>query len=259
MTEEIISRDNERIKRACRLRESAAARRAEGAFFAEGLRLCADLAQNLEPLEIFYTKELLARCPRLARLAGRAAVVSGPVSEKLSDTRAPQGVFCVFPRTVRPLSALRPGGRFLCLEHVQDPANVGTLARSAAAFGFSGVVLCGGCADPFSPKAVRASMGALARVDIFFADETKQALGAFKEHGIPCVAAALQGSAPLADVDASALSRGAALWIGNEGGGLSREAVAGADVVVRIPMARGVESLNAAAAGSILLWYFREV
>ena len=204
MTEVIASRDNERVKRACKLRDSGARRAAEGRFLAEGLRLCTDLART------------------------------------------------------KTLEAVRGGGRYVCLEHIQDPANVGALLRSAAAFGFAGAVLCGNCADPFSPKAARASMGTLAKVDIIFADETGQALAAFKACGIPSFAAALQNSVPLERVDTQRLP-GAALLIGNEGNGLLPGTVAAADKAVRIPMAAGVESLNAAVAGGVLLWHFREV
>ena len=165
MTEVIASRDNERVKRACKLRDSGARRAAEGRFLAEGLRLCTDLAQRLPPEEVYCTQKLLDAHPELAALGGRHFLVSDAVAAKLSDTKAPQGLFCVFPRRTKTLEAVRGGGRYVCLEHIQDPANVGALLRSAAAFGFAGAVLCGNCADPFSPKAARASMGTLAKVD----------------------------------------------------------------------------------------------
>ena len=102
MSEPILSRDNARVKHACRLRESPAARREEGLFFAEGLRLCQDLAQGLDPVEAFCTPALLAAHPECAGLAGGCTVVSEQVAEKLSGTRTPQGVFCLFPcRTTR--------------------------------------------------------------------------------------------------------------------------------------------------------------
>ena len=258
MSEPILSRDNARVKHACRLRESPAARREEGLFFAEGLRLCQDLAQGLDPVEAFCTPALLAAHPECAGLAGGCTVVSEQVAEKLSGTRTPQGVFCLFPCRTTRLSGLLPGKRYVCLEHVQDPANVGALLRSAAAFDFHGAVLCGRCADPFSPKAARASMGALARLDIFCEDEIKPVLAAFHSIGAYMVAAAMAGSVPLPSADPRAHA-GMAVWIGNEGNGLEADTIAAADAVVRIPMAGGVESLNAAVAGSILLWHFREV
>ncbi len=258
MPETIQSRENVRVKRACALRDSAARRREEGLFFAEGLRLCMDLAERIAPAEVYYTQRLLQQHPQAAQLAGQGFLISEAVAEKLSDTRAPQGLFALFPRKTAALSALRRGGRYLCLEHVQDPANVGALLRSAAAFGFEGAVLCGACADPFAPKAARASMGSLARLSLLFAEETKQAIDAFHACGIPVVAAALRNSVPLDAADA-ACPDGVALFIGNEGNGLAPQTVAAADQAVRIPMANGVESLNAAAAGSVLLWHFRGV
>ena len=142
MTEVIASRDNERVKRACKLRDSGARRAAEGRFLAEGLRLCTDLAQRLPPEEVYCTQKLLDAHPELAALGGRHFLVSDAVAAKLSDTKAPQGLFCVFPRRTKTLEAVRGGGRYVCLEHIQDPANVGALLRSAAAFGFAGAVLC---------------------------------------------------------------------------------------------------------------------
>ena len=141
MTEVIASRDNERVKRACKLRDSGARRAAEGRFLAEGLRLCTDLAQRLPPEEVYCTQKLLDAHPELAALGGRHFLVSDAVAAKLSDTKAPQGLFCVFPRRTKTLEAVRGGGRYVCLEHIQDPANVGALLRSAAAFGFAGAVL----------------------------------------------------------------------------------------------------------------------
>lgn len=258
MQETIQSRENERVKHACALRDSAARRRAEGLFFAEGLRLCTDLAQSLSPVEVYYTQRLLDAHPAVAGLPGRHALVGEAVADKLSDTRSPQGLFCVFPREVQTFSALRRGGRYLCMEHVQDPANVGALLRSAAAFGFEGAVLCGACADPFAPKAARASMGTLLRMALVFADETKQAIDAFHEYGVTVVAAALEHSVPL-ETAGTAFPGGVAVLIGNEGGGLLPQTIAAADTAVRIPMANGVESLNAAVAGSVLLWHFRGV
>lgn len=92
------------------------------------------------------------RTRELAALGGRHFLVSDAVAAKLSDTKAPQGLFCVFPRRTKTLEAVRGGGRYVCLEHIQDPANVGALLRSAAAFGFAGAVLCGNCARPILPQ-----------------------------------------------------------------------------------------------------------
>lgn len=256
--ERIDSRASEKVKALCRLRDSAGERRARGAFLAEGLRLCTDLAESCPVQTVLFTEKALAGCPALAQLGGREAerVLIGPaVAEKLADTRASQGVFAVFALPQMG-GAVAPGSRCLVLEHVQNPDNVGALARSAAAFGFGRLMLCGACADPFSPKALRASMGALARLRLHRFENVPAAAAALRAAGVPLWAAALDGSRPLDEMPAPGPA-GAALLIGNEGSGLSGEALAAADGAVRIPMAAGVESLNAAVAGGVLLWHLR--
>lgn len=251
----LTSRDNRAVKEACRLRDSAAARREQGLFFAEGLRLCADLAATCPLRGLYVTEEALAAHPQLKALGTEPVLIGGPVAEKLSDTRAPQGVFALLglPPAPAPLAA---GERVLVLEQVQDPANVGALLRSAAAFGFGRVLLCAGCADPFAPKALRASMGAVGRLALEWRQDTAVAVQELRALGIPVWAAALAGSLPL-DKASAAPGQGVAVIIGNEGNGLAAATVAAADGAVRIPMAGGVESLNAAVAGGVLLWHFR--
>ena len=129
MTEVIASRDNERVKRACKLRDSGARRAAEGRFLAEGLRLCTDLAQRLPPEEVYCTQKLLDAHPELAALGGRHFLVSDAVAAKLSDTKAPQGLFCVFPRRTKTLEAVRGGGRYVCLEHTGPRQRGGAAAQ----------------------------------------------------------------------------------------------------------------------------------
>ena len=145
------SRTAEKVKALCRLRDSAKERAETGCFLAEGLRLCRDIAQYLPARELYATEKMLSEHPELTSLAAQTFEISDAVAEKLSDTKTTQGVFALFERPA-PLETLRPGGRYLALEHVQDPANLGALLRSASAFGFEGVLLCSHCADWFSPK-----------------------------------------------------------------------------------------------------------
>jgi TrmH family RNA methyltransferase len=256
MIQRITSRENEAVKRVCKLRDSAAARAEAKCFFAEGLRLCADLVQVLPLQEVYYTQTALERWPHIAQWPGAHVLVSDSVAQKLAATQTPQGVFGVFEGRHSSLQDIAAGEHWLLLEHVQDPANVGALLRSAAAFGYNGVALCAHCADPYSPKAVRASMSCVGRLKLVVCESVQDAAAALRQVDIPLVAAALQRSVPL-DEAPSADARGVALLVGNEGNGLTAAALDLADTVVRIPMAAGVESLNAAAAGSVLLWHFR--
>ena len=145
MDEKITSRENAKIKYACRLSSSAAFRRSEGRFLAEGRKLCPELARGAQLETLFYTEDAMARCPELADLPGEHYLVEDHVADKLADVGTHQGVFGVFRTPVHTLDEVHTGGRYLALERVQDPGNVGTLLRSAAAFGFDGVLLSDGC------------------------------------------------------------------------------------------------------------------
>ena len=178
------------------------------------------------------------------------------MAEKLAEGASHQGVFGVFQRPAARFEDLPVPGRLLALERVQDPGNVGALLRSAAAFGFEGILLSPGCADPFGPKALRASMGAAARLKVVPTPHLPDALAALRQKGVTALAAALYNSRPLDEVPA-ALPGGVCLVIGSEGQGLTDAAIAACDAAVRIPITDKVESLNAGVAGSVLLWHFR--
>ena len=162
--EKITSRENAKVKYACRLASSGAFRRAEGRFLAEGRKLCPELCRGAELETLFCTESALEKCPELSELPGEHYLVEDHVADKLADVGTHQGVFGVFRTPVHPLEEVKTGGRYLALERVQDPGNVGTLLRSAAAFGFDGVLLSDGCASVFAPKTLRASMGAAVRI-----------------------------------------------------------------------------------------------
>ena len=255
----ITSRENPRIKRACALRDSEKQRAAAGLFFAEGPKLCLELARGCRAAELYATAPALAHTPALAALGPAVVEITQPVAEKLAGTRSTQGVFALFETPATdPAPLLATARRILALEAVQDPGNVGTLLRSAAAFGFDAVLLGPGCAAPFSPKVLRASMGAAGRLPLGVCADLLAALGALRGRGVACLAAALYKARPL-DAVGTQFPGGVCVVIGSEGQGLSDAAIAACSAAVRIPMTDRVESLNAGVAGSILLWHFRGV
>ena len=255
----ITSRENPRIKRACALRDSEKQRAAAGLFFAEGPKLCLELARGCRAAKLYATAPALAHTPALAALGPAVVEITQPVAEKLAGTRSTQGVFALFETPATdPAPLLATARRILALESVQDPGNVGTLLRSAAAFGFDAVLLGPGCAAPFSPKVLRASMGAAGRLPLGVCADLPAALGALRGRGVACLAAALYKARPL-DAVGTQFPGGVCVVIGSEGLGLSDAAIAACSAAVRIPMTDRVESLNAGVAGSILLWHFRGV
>ena len=252
----VTSRDNAAVKAACQLRDSARARAEQGAFFAEGPKLCLELARGCALRTLYATEQALAHTPALAAFDAVTVPVSDPVAAKLAGTRSSQQVFGIFA-TPAPLPAVpETARRVLALDNVQDPGNVGTLLRSAAAFGFDAAVLGPGCAAPFAPKTLRASMGAAARLPLLFADDLPAVLEGLKGRGMACLAAALRGAKPLGAVSGP-WPGGICVAIGSEGQGLSEAVINACTAAVRIPMTDKVESLNAGAAGSVLLWHFR--
>ena len=252
----ITSRDNAGVKYACTLRDSEKQRAAEGLFFAEGPKLCLELAKSCTPRTAYATEAAMEKTPALESL--RPTLIAPHVAEKLAGTKTSQGVFVLFEQPAPPVERLDTATHILALEGVQDPGNVGTLLRSAAAFGFDGVLLSKGCAAPFAPKTLRASMGAAGRLPVAPVQDLPQALQQLRARGVVCLAAALYHSRPL-DEAPQGYPDGLCAVIGSEGQGLTDAAVQACDMAVRIPMTDLVESLNAGVAGSVLLWHFRGV
>ena len=258
MQEIITSRENAKIKYACKLAQSAAFRRSEGSFLAEGSKLCRELAKTLPLKVILYTEKALEKDPSLAKLCEQQYLVQPHVADKLSDATTTQGVFGIFQLPQPGFDVLRRGGHYLALERVQDPGNVGALVRSAAGFGFDAVVLGPGCASPYAPKTLRSSMGAAGRIPVLEVPSLPDALDHLRQQGVTCLAAALENSRPLSQVPGR-FEGGLCVVIGSEGQGLTEQAVNACQISVRIPMTDRVESLNAGVAGGVLLWHFRGV
>ena len=145
-----------------------------------------------------------------------------------------------------------PAKSYLALESVQDPANLGAALRTAEALGIGGAVLGGECCDMYSPKVLRASMGAVFRLPIFRAENMAQAVGSMNADGFATFAAVPDREAlPVTRAD---FSRPCVAVVGNEGNGLRPETIRACSISVNIPMAGRAESLNASASAVILMW-----
>ena len=244
--EAISSRKNQHIVRLRSLAADGAFRREQGEYLCDGIKLLREaLAQGAE-LRYVLWKEQAEALPGLAGV--KQYVAPADLFDYASPMKnSPGPVFTVaIPReeTDRPLE------NAIVLENVQDPGNVGTVLRTAKALGVSAVVLVGACADVYSPKATRATMGAIFRQRVLHADIP--ALKALAEkNGLPLYAAALSEQA--ADIRSLALEN-AMVCVGSEGQGLSRELMDACDRQLIIPMTPGSESLNAAVAASLILW-----
>ena len=248
----ITSRENSLMKLICALQSSAKARRENGLFVLEGLRICMDALENgvrFEQLVISdgaaekYPDEIV----RLSGGAARRVRVSDGLFRRLGDTDSPQGILALAPFPAVP-ALPKQGGRYVGLEQIADPTNLGAVARTAEALGVAGIVLSGGC-DPYAPKVLRASMGTLLRVPLFFAED----ITAFaRQAGLRTVACVVERTAP--PISSVAFADGDLLLIGNEANGLTDKTRRESALAVTIPMCGRAESLNAAAAAAIGMW-----
>jgi len=259
--ERIQSAQNPKIKQVVRLVSSARARREDGLFVLEGLRLCMDVVRSgLSGDTLLVTERVLAQNPQeveaLSAVCRQSYLISEPVSEKLSDTRNPQGIYCVVESLDKQtgrnkIIQLDPTGKYLLLENVQDPANLGAISRTAEALGLTGLIVSGGC-DTTAPKALRASMGALLRMPVFVTASVSDLLQNAEKIGIKTYASTPDSSAQsLADAD---FRGGVICVVGNEANGITEDTLAQCKQHITIPMAGRAESLNAGAAASILMW-----
>ena len=243
------------VVQAARALDTAKERTRQGAFLCDGehmageaLTVCPERVRTLFVEkgceERFAT--LLAKSPAGAEVY----TVPGNVMAAISQVKTPQGIAAVveLPGSV-PLN--EQTGRLMLLENVQDPGNVGTILRTLDAAGFSGCILTPGCADPFAPKALRATMGSALRIPITFAEDTVSAVDALNARGYATIAAALDGE-PF--YEREALGEKVCVLIGNEGQGLTREAQAACTHRYKLPMRGGSESLNAGIAAAVMMY-----
>lgn len=254
----INSTSNKQVKRATALASKAKARREEGLFVAEGLRMCRELSPD--QVEKLYATEEFAERPENRRWLEQFSwePVGESVMKAMSDTQSPQGVLALVRQMKYQMSDLLPGkGKtdrqpcLMILETLQDPGNLGTILRAGEGAGITGVLMNRETADIYSPKVIRSTMGSILRVPFVYTDDLHQAMAWLKERGVRLFAAHLQGRNAYDQED---YTGPCGFLIGNEASGLTDETAALADCLVRIPMEGKVESLNAAVAASVLMF-----
>ncbi len=180
--------------------------------------------------------------------------VSDAVSECMSETKNSQGVFVIAFSEEKILEQgdFSNGGKYLVLDNLQDPGNVGTILRTADAVGIDGVVMCNNCCELYNPKTIRSAMGSVFRLNIYFSGGLSEVCRLFGRYGIKTCAAVVDSSA--VSVTECDFSGNCAVVIGNEGNGLSEEDANVCDEKITIRMQGNINSLNAAMAGGIILW-----
>ena len=249
MTEQrITSRKNPLLQQVKKLLSSRKAREEAGLFAADGVKLLAEAVRWYPGLDtVILSDGVTADVPEKARLFR----VPEDVMASISPMESPQGALFLCRLPERKAYTPKPG--CLLLDGIQDPGNLGTILRTADALDIP-VTLLEGCADPYSPKTVRASMGAVFRTQPVRAD-WQQVRSACAAAGIPVGVTALSSRAR--DLRQADL-QGMAVVIGSEGQGVRREILESADGELIIPMNPRCESLNAAVAAAIVMWQMKQ-
>jgi RNA methyltransferase, TrmH family len=253
----ITSSHNPKIQQVRSLAARRQERQQSQSFVVEGVRLVEEALQSgWQPQNIFFTDQLSSRGKNLLEVFLKSGTdveeITPHLMESLAETETPQGILATFAMQELPL----PQGRLdfvLVLDNIRDPGNLGTLLRTACAAGLQAVLLTPGTADVFSPKVLRAGMGAQFRLPALTLpwEKIQSICHTHANPPLKIFLAEGQQGAPCWDLD---LRQPLALIIGSEAEGASHEARQMAEGLIKIPMPGGSESLNAAVAGSILIF-----
>lgn len=252
--EVITSRKNSIIRHGVSLITSPTKRREENLFVTEGARLCEDAAKSgIGIFRLLYTEDAARKYKDyidcIKAVCEEEYLVEPHVAELLSTTKNSQGIFCVC-RVKRTQGEIK--GKILVLENIQEPGNLGGIFRTGEALGIDTFILVGNCCDIYSQKVLRASMGGVFRLNTIHEQTGADAAKRLKALGFSCLAAVVEGTADSV-VKVNFKGR-CALFIGNEGSGLTQDTVSACDQRVTIPMDGRAESLNAGTAAAIIMW-----
>ena len=256
--ETITSLKNPRIL-AWRSLKDPKGRRAHRAFLVEGERMVSEAVVSAFPVQALLIRsdlELSEKIPEKTPEGIPVFRLPEHVLAAVCDTKTPQGIAAVMGFPESPLSLFSGGGtaagkRLIALDGVQDPGNVGTILRTADAAGFDGAILSPDCADAFSPKVLRATMGSIFRIMLDFPENLAERLETLKRDGYAVISSQLDGDLFYARQD---VGPRIVLVIGNEGNGVSPPVRQLATHRLRLPMRGGAESLNAAIAAGIMMY-----
>lgn len=252
----IDSVSNEKIKYAVKIAASSSKRKEDRIFFLEGLRLCRDAAlTGIKIKTAFFTDKAFERngddALFISEKAEASYLISAAVADKISLTENSQGFYCLCEYSwVLSEKDIDEKGKYIALQNIRDPSNLGAICRTAEALGISGAIMSG-CCDRFGPKAQRAAMGSLLRLPVIETDNLPTMLLSLKERGMRLYATTPDEKAEI--ITKSDMKGGVVSVIGNEANGVTDEVFAVCEKLT-IPMKGRAESLNASMAAAITMW-----
>ncbi len=257
----ITSNQNPEIK-LVRSLEKRKYREQEKLFVIEGIRIIEDaLADRAEFFKVFYSPALqenargIQLLQRLQQKGIPEILITERLFKEIAGTETPQGILAIVRQPECSLTDLfvqkRLYKHIIMINGVQDPGNLGTILRTAAAAGWAGAILTKGTVDLYNPKSLRATMGAVLKFPIYKADNYNSLWDQLKVAGYQIVATGLQANKWYYDVN---FTKPTVLVVGNEGHGVEEEILEKADCLIKIPMAPDAESLNVAIAAGVLIF-----
>lgn len=256
----ITSKTNPQLKNIRKLLDSNKARKEQGLFVIEGLKMAEELPDSFA--EHVFVSESFFKEKKISKEKYKAFdVVSDEVFKSISDTVTPQGILALVSiaalKRAKDLKFKKEAAcenqTVLVLDGIQDPGNLGTMIRTAEAAGIKAVYMSKACADIYNPKTIRSTMGSIFRVPTYTCDLLEK-IKELKEEGFGVYAAALDKAV---DFDKAKYANKRAIIIGNEANGISKEVLDVADVKIKIPMEGKVESLNAAISAAVLMYHVK--
>lgn len=256
MISKIDSLQNPKIKLLASLIKSSKARCENGCFVLEGLRLCLDTDKSDVTLKsVFFTERCFEKngddVMKLVSSAESAYIISESAADKISDTQHSQGIFCLCKTGDEVAEdSITNGKKYVALDNVQNPDNLGAVSRVAEAMGVDALIVSSGC-DKYNSKALRSSMGSLLRLPVIKTNDLPKLLKRMNEQGVKVYATVPDGTAQ--KITQADMSGGVICVIGNEANGISEE-VKNVCSKITIPMMGRTESLNAATAAAITIW-----
>ena len=264
----ISSNQNETIKQIKKIRDDGKKRDELRQFFAEGITLVNEIKAEL--IDSIYIDEdrfedILDKLNNDIKSLSddRIYKIKSSVFENIADTKNSQGICALVKIKNNSFDELLKGcdhdnARMIILENISDPGNIGTILRTSLAFGVSGVMLDKGCADVYSPKVVRSSMGAIFKQNIHISNALQDDIATIRKRGVKVYATSpsKENSIDCESQDFSKINK-LALLFGNEAHGLSDETIENSDALLRLDISPEIESLNVAVCASICMFITR--
>lgn len=255
---EITSSSNSTIKKVKSLYRKKD-RWANKLFLVEGIKIVRECIDNNYSIDnIIYSDELFNTRggPELyKKIENYNGLIYVPdkLYKEISDVESHQGIMAIARFNINSIENLKTKNNpfLLLLDEVQDPGNMGTIIRTADAFGIDGIIITEGCVDVYNPKVIRSTMGSIFRVPIFHESDGLKAIKQLKKDNIKIYSTSLEGSQ---DIQYTNFKEASLLIIGNESKGVSPALYSLADELIKIPMIGEAESLNVAIASSIIMY-----